>query len=318
MTVAGMLRKTRAILVWVALNFAAAAALLCLVFAGRVGPELNPDGADRAAAPGSSAPAEYVLAIHPGRPSAQLRAAYGPIVSHIAERIPGKSFRLAVPPSSAAFEKRLSAHAFHFALPNPYQTVAALRHGYRVFGRAAAASEAQGVILVRRDGRIHDVCDLKGKRMSYPSPDAVAAAIMPQHFLHSRGLDVNRDIENAYVGSEESSILNVFHGLTAAGGASPAAWQTFQEQHPEMAAELLAKWTTGTLAGDALVARNDVPADIVAKVAAVLFSLQDSEEGRRLLGAIPLPRFEPATAETYASVQDYVQRYGPEVRQLGQ
>ena len=44
----------------------------------------------------------------------------------------------------------------------------------------------------------------------------LAATMMPQYYLHTHGIDVNRDVETRYVGSQESSILNVLRGHVAA------------------------------------------------------------------------------------------------------
>ena len=44
---------------------------------------------------------------------------------------------------------------------------------------------------------------------------------MPQYYLHQQGIDVNRDIQNAYVGSQESSIMNAYLGQSAAGVTWP-------------------------------------------------------------------------------------------------
>jgi phosphonate transport system substrate-binding protein len=79
----------------------------------------------------------------------------------------------------------------------------------------------RGIILVRKDSGIHKVTDLKGKKVSYPALTALAATMMPHYYLHTHGIDVNRDIENLYVGSQESSIMNVLRGHVAAGATGP-------------------------------------------------------------------------------------------------
>jgi len=63
----------------------------------------------------------------------------------------------------------------------------------------------RGIILVRKDSAIENVADLKGKAVSYPAPTALAAAMMPQYYLQTHGLDVMNDLDNRYVGSQASS-----------------------------------------------------------------------------------------------------------------
>ena len=257
---------------------------------------------------------EEVFAVHPLHNPARLFAVYGPIVEYLNANIPGIRFRLEASRNYAEFEKKLYARAFHFALPNPYQTVKALDHGYRVFGKMGDDENFRGIILVRKDGGISAVADLKGKSVSYPAPTALAATMMPQYFLHTHGLDVNRDVTNVYVGSQESSILNVYAGNVAAGATWPVPWMSFVKEQPEKARELEVKWQTETLPNNSLVARDDVAPALVEKVAGLLFSLQQTQAGRRMLERIPLSRFESATDATYNPVRDYVRRFSAEVR----
>ena len=189
-----------------------------------------------------------------------------------------------------------------------------LDHGYHVYGKMGDDQNFCGIILVRRDSGIEKVSDLKGKKVSYPAPTALAATMMPQYYLHTHGLDVNRDITNTYVGSQESSIMNVYYGFVAAGATWPVPWMAFQEQHPDMAGELEVKWKTDTLPNNSLVVYKTVPKEMTDKVAAVLFSLQETAEGRKLLSAIPLSRFEPADNRTYDVVRDFLRRFTAEVR----
>jgi len=65
---------------------------------------------------------------------------------------------------------------------------------------------------------------------------------MPQRYLFNNGIDINKDIENRYVGSQESSIMNALLGESAAGATWPPPWRLFQKDHPEEAAKLEVIW----------------------------------------------------------------------------
>lgn len=261
---------------------------------------------------------EQVFAVHPLHNPERLFAVYGPVVEYLNANVPGTRFRLEASRNYAEFEKKLYARQFHFALPNPLQTIRALDHGYRVFGKMGDDDKFRGIILVRRDSGINAVADLKGRSVSYPAPTALAATMMPQYYLHTHGLDVNKDITNVYVGSQESSIMNVYLGNVAAGATWPVPWATFLKEQPEKARELVVKWQTETLPNNSLMARDDVPLQLVEKVAQLLFSLQETEGGWRMLARIPLSRFEPANAATYEPVRAYLRRFNAEVRPVDQ
>lgn len=251
----------------------------------------------------------YVFGIHPLHNPERLYADYDPIVDYLNRHLDGAVIRIEASRSYEEFEKKLYGRRFDLALPNPYQTVNALRHGYRVFGKMGDDASFRGIILVRRDGGIEKVADLKGKEVSFPAPTALAATMMPLYFLHTRGLDARKDIRRVFSGSQESSMMNVYLRKSAAGATWPPPWAAFQRKNPAYARELVVRWETPPLVNNALVVREDVPGKLAADVGRLLFTLHAHEEGRRLLAALPLTRFEPADEGTYAPVVSFLKTY---------
>lgn len=258
----------------------------------------------------------YLFGVHPLHNPKRLFEVYHPILQELSDRIPGHDFRLEASRNYQEYEKKLYAGHFHFALPNPYQTLESLKHGYRVFGKMGDDDSFRGTILVRRDSKIRRVADLKGKTISYPAPTALAATMMPKYYLQTHGLDVQRETRSLYVGSQESSIMNVYLGNVAAGATWPVPWRAFVREHPKMAQQLVVRWQTAPLRNNGLVAREDVSQQVVQQVGQVMFNLQDTAQGREMLARIPLTRFEAATEATYQPVReflrDYARKVGPE------
>lgn len=266
----------------------------------------------------SPAKREYVVGIHPLHNPQRLLEVYGPIVEYINHRMPEVRFRLEASHNYEEFENKLYAGHFAFAMPNPYQTIRSLKHGYRVFGKMGDDQMFRGIILVRRDAGIREVADLKGKAVSYPAATALAATLLPQHYLHTHGIDVNHDIENRYVGSQESSIMNVFRGHVAAGATWPVPWKAFTQEHPEMARQLEVKWETGTLPNNGWVVRRDIPQPLAGQFSRLLLGLQENAEGRAMLAKLPISRFEPASDATFQPVRDFLRDFSAKVRPVEQ
>jgi phosphonate transport system substrate-binding protein len=265
---------------------------------------------------GKDEPKEYIVGIHPLHNPKRLVEVYGPVVDYLNTGIPQARFRLEASRNYEEFEKKLYSGHFDFAMPNPYQTVRSLKHGYRVFGKMGDDEMFRGIILVRKDGGIRKVTDLKGKKVSYPALTALAATMMPQYYLHTHGINVNRDIENLYVGSQESSIMNVLRGHVAAGATWPVPWKTFQQENPEMAAQLEVKWQTETLPNNGWVVRNDVSPALTKDVGNALVGLNRTQEGRAMLERLGITHFEHANNETYGPVQQYLKTFSKTVRQI--
>ena len=115
----------------------------------------------------------------------------------------------------------------------------------------------RGIILVRKDSEIKNFSDLKNKVVSYPAPTALAATMMPQMLLYKNGIDINKDIKNIYVGSQESSIMSVFLKKSDAAPAGPPPWKAFIKKRPEIKKQVMIKWQTTALPNNGLVVRKD-------------------------------------------------------------
>ena len=296
--------------------WAAAAWCLALVACGP-----QPDTARTAPQYSTQAPEgvrQYVFAIHPLHNPARLFALYGPLIDYLNQHLPDTPLRLEASRNYEEFEKKLYGRQLDFALPNPYQTRNSLRYGYRVIAKMGNDELFTGLILVRRDSNIQQVIDLKGKKVAYPAATALAATMMPQYYLQTHGLDMQRDVENLYVGSQESSILNVYYGHTAAAATWPLPWREFQKEQPDKAAELEVKWQTDPLINNGVVARDDVPPELAEKITILLETLHTTPAGEVLLKRLELSQFERANNQRYQVIEDFLQRFQQKVRPLPQ
>lgn len=266
--------------------------------------------------PDKAAIKEYVVGIHPLHNPQRLIEVYGPVIEHLNATIPDAKFKLEASRNYGEFDKKLFGGYYDFAMPNPYQTVRSLKHGYRVFGKMGNDEMFRGIILVRKNSGIRHVGDLKGKKISYPAPTALAATMMPQYYLHTHGIDVNKDVENIYVGSQESSIMNVLRGHVAAGATWPVPWKTFQQEHPDMAGQLEVKWQTETLPNNGWVVRDDISPALGAAVGNALVELSATDTGRAQLEKLGITGFEHASNAIYQPVERYLKVFSETVRYI--
>lgn len=258
----------------------------------------------------------YIFGVHPLHNPKRLFEVYQPMLNYINTHLKGAQLQLEASRNYSAYDKKLFAGHFHFSLPNPYQTVTSTQHGYRIFGKMGDDENFRGIILIRKDSGIQTVNDLKGKNISYPAPTALAATMMPQWYLYTHGLDINTDITNSYVGSQESSIMNVYLGKSAAASTWPPPWRAFIKERPEIAEKVMIKWETPPLPNNGLVVRSDVPQTIVDQVSTIIFSLHTHAQGRKILAAMELSRYKVANDKTYDSVREFLKRFEAEVRPI--
>ena len=258
----------------------------------------------------------YLFGVHPLHNPKRLFEVYQPLINHINSQLQGGKLKLEASRNYPSYDKKLFARRFHFALPNPYQTVTSTEHGYRIFGKMGDDDNFRGIILIRKDSDIKEAADLKGKVVSYPAPTALAATMMPQWYLHSRGININRDITNNYVGSQESSIMNVYLGHSSAASTWPPPWRAFIKERPEVAEKVMIKWETPPLPNNGLVVRDDVPQAITDQVSEIIFSLHTHTKGKEILQSMELSLYEPAEDKTYNPVRKFLKQFEQEVRPI--
>lgn len=258
----------------------------------------------------------YSFAVHPLYNPEKLIQAYNPLINYLNLRVKGARFTLEASRDYASYEEKFGKKKPEFLLPNPLQTLKAMKVGYNVIAMAGEPRDFKGIFIVRKDSPIKTPKDLTGKKVSYPAPTALAACIMPQYFLYCSGISVSTDIENHYVGSQESSIMNVYLGLTAAGATWPPPWRAFQKDHPAEAGKLKIIWETESLINNSVMVRDDIPADIREQIRELLIQLQNSEQGKKILAGMETTRFLPASNTDYDLVRKYMAQFEKKVRKI--
>jgi len=259
---------------------------------------------------------EYIFGVHPLHNPQKLFEIFDPMMQYLSQHIEGATFRLEASRHYAAYDKKLYAKKFHFSLPNPFQTINAIDIGYQVFGKMGDDDNFRGIILVRKDSGIRQVTDLKGKAVSYPAPTALAATMMPQYYLQTHGVDVLTELDNRYVGSQESAVMNVFLKQTAAGSTWPPPWQSLRTERPELAEQLTVMWETEPLLNNSLVVLPSVPSDITQQVMTQLTQLHEHAEGRAILARMALSKYEQANNDTYLPIRAFIRDFARDVRPL--
>lgn len=259
---------------------------------------------------------EYVFGVHPLHNPQRLKEVFGPLMMYLSANVPNADFKLEASRNYAFYDEKLYAQKFHFSLPNPFQTINAVDKGYKVFGKMADDENFRGIILVRKDSGIEKETDLIGKAVSYPAPTALAATMMPQYYLQTHGVDVMNDLDNRYVGSQESSIMNVYLKNTIAGSTWPPPWEALSNERPELKKELKVIWTTSHLPNNSLIALPSVSPSVVNNVSKLLFDFHNTIEGKQILSVMHLSKFEKADNNTYQPVRDFVKQFSEKVRAI--
>lgn len=113
------------------------------------------------------------------------------------------------------FETQFKSGLFDFVYLNPYHfVVAADVEGYVPIVRSGSKM-LQGVLVVRKDSGIESIVELDGRKVAFPSPNALGASLLMRTELAMlHGVRV----VPKYVTTHNSVYLHVFKEITLAGG----------------------------------------------------------------------------------------------------
>ncbi|MDD5295966.1 MAG: phosphate/phosphite/phosphonate ABC transporter substrate-binding protein [Rhodocyclaceae bacterium] len=260
--------------------------------------------------PSGGAPGQttYIFGIHPYTTPQDLFSDYAPVMRYLEKNIPGTRFEVEASRNYGDYEAKLVARKFHFSLPNPAQTVIGMENGYHVIAKMVPDEDFRGLIIAREDRAPATPQELAGKTLCFPSASAVAGTMLPLLYLHDNGVDT-KGLQVRYVGSQYSSIVNVLTGDFAACGSTARFWRSWSRENPEKAKQIRVLWRTPTLPHNAIIARDDVPEAVAARVAAVLSAMDKDKGLDQRQFDIDQQHFEPATNATYRPVMVFLRRY---------
>ena len=250
----------------------------------------------------------YIFAPHPYLNPQDLYNAYEPVMRYLERKIPGTHFSVETSKDYAAYEAKIVANDFHFGLPNPYQTLFSLKHGYRVIAKMTPDENFRGMMAVRKDHKLRGPKGLAGKTLCFSSPTAVAQTMLPLLYLHDLGLNI-KSVQIKYVGSPISAIQHAYEGEATACGTTVRFWNNWSRDNPDKAKEMETLWQTGTLPHNGVIARSDVPPALAQRVAAVLVGMDKDPELDQSQFKVGQAHFEAATDKTYEPMSVFLKRY---------
>lgn len=235
------------------------------------------------------------LAVVPQLTPLEMTRNWAPVVRALGDA--GFACELVVYPSISAFEPEFLRGRADLVYLNPYHMVMARRaHGYEPLLRDRRLLE--GLLVVRKEGWIRDLVQLEAQRISFPSPNALAASMYLRALLQ-REYRLRYDAH--YAMNHRNAIRQVLAGDSAAAGAI----RTTLEQEPEHVRQALRViYTTPGLPPHPVAVHPRVPAPLREIVTDTLLGLASDTAGRAIMAALQLPDPVPASyRRDYASIE---------------
>jgi phosphonate transport system substrate-binding protein len=220
------------------------------------------------------------LAVAPQLTAVEMTRSWSPVVQALNEA--GLQCELVVYPSITQFEPEFLKGKADFVFLNPYHMVMARRsQKYEPLLRDTRPLE--GVLLVKNEGPVKAIEQLKDHRISFPAPNAFAASLYIRSVLERQH---RVPFEAHYAQNHRNAIRQVLTGDSAAAGAVRT---TLEKEPADIQQQLRVLYSTPALSPHPIAAHPRVPASVRKQFSQTLLALAQNPATKPLMAAIQMP-----------------------------
>lgn len=237
-------------------------------------------GTALAAVPRAASPKLWRLAVVPQLTPVEMSRNWMPLVQALAQA--GFPCELVVYPSIANFEPEFLQGKADMVYLNPYHMVMAHRaHRYEPLLRSTR--QLEGVLVVKKDGPVKDIAQLKDHRISFPAPNAFAASLYIRAVLERQH---SLRYETHYALNHRNAIRQV---LTADSAAAGVVRRTLEIESQEVQQALRVLYTTPKLSPHPIAVHPRVPVELRRRITETVLALAQDPAQKQLTEAIQMP-----------------------------
>lgn len=235
----------------------------------------------------------YTFGIVPQYSTTILFNIWEPIMNEMQKQLNIK-IELRIPKNIETFEDQLNNGVYDFAYMNPYHYIIAnKKQGYIPLVKDRSKS-LQGILVINKKSKIKSVLELDGKKVAFPSPNALGASLLMRTILAE---DKKIKIIPVYVRSHSSVYMNVALDRYPAGGGVKG---TFNRQIKTWKKYLKILFETPKLAPHPICSNPRVSKDVNKAATNFFIGMANSKKGLQLLSKIPM------TQPGVSNIQDYL------------
>src|SRR5690349_10537343 len=170
-------------------------------------------------------------------------------------------------------------------------------------------------LIVRRDGGIETVADLRGQTVATGAKDSPQATLLPLHLLHEAGLEPGRDFtvrrfdlmvgkHGDHIGGEREALRSLQAGESAAAAVLDLNWERWSSDGTASPQEYRVLATTHPFDHCNFTVRADFPqADLDRWLAALFAMSYDNPQHREMMDLEGLKAWLPGRTSGYADLE---------------
>ncbi|MFA6145414.1 MAG: phosphate/phosphite/phosphonate ABC transporter substrate-binding protein [Sulfurimonas sp.] len=242
----------------------------------------------------SFAAERYSVAVVPQMQTIYIQKTWGSFLKELSGRT-GFEFELRHYATIPLFEQALEEGTPDIAFMNPYHAVMA--YDWQKYKPIVHDQKSLvGILVVKKNGAIHKLSDLKGMQIGFPAPNAFAASLYMRALLEQ---EEGLSFKPVYLKTHTNVYRNVMFGQIGAGGGVN---NTLMREDDAVRSQLEVIYTTKPTAPHPLCVHPRMSKKAVQSIETAIFDLAKDPKYKEILDDIQLPT--PVKA-------DYVKEYLP-------
>lgn len=165
----------------------------------------------------------------------------------------------------------------------------ALRFGVKQPGGKATkdlVNSYRAEIVVRKNSKIKNWKDLKGKKIAVQTPTSSAGYVYPVAELQEKGLNVLKDCKLVTVTGHDQAVLDVLNGDTDAAFVFEDARNLVKGDVPDIMKRVVPIYFTKPIPNDTIAVRSDMSPKFKKKLAKAFIEIGESKEGKAMISSL--------------------------------
>ena len=161
----------------------------------------------------------------------------------------------------------------------------------------------RGCIIVRKDGGLKKIEDLKGKRFDYVGKGTSAGYNYPRALLVGKKLDPDAFFGAAtFAGQHDIAVMKVLNGVSDGASVKEQDLEKLSRSDPRVAAEILVLQKSGLYPDGTLLFRKGTDEATVKAIEKALRGIEKDPEGKAALASVGADRYIPTGKKDFAEL----------------
>jgi len=250
---------------------------------------------------------KFYLGLLPEQDIFSQKARYAPLVKYVADQI-GMDIEIRVAARYGSIIDDFGSNGLDAAFLGSFTGALAIKRiGVEPLVRPLwldGTSTYSGMIFVRKDSKIQNADDMKGKRFAFVDKATTAGWLLPLHYFRENGINDYRAwfSETYFAGTHEDAIYDVLNGMADIGAAKNTVFNRLAAQDARLESELKVLARSLEVPACTLAVRSGLDYLLKTKLKNTILQMKETRQGREILHEFGAQGFVETFAQDYEPV----------------